>query len=65
MFQFVAVLIVLGTGQTQARINAESSFNTYQECADSIPDEILKLNDAARGQPLLIALGCLKTGEKS
>jgi hypothetical protein len=65
MFQFLAVVIVLGTGQMQARINSTASFNTEQECIDSIPDEILKLREATKDHPVAVALGCLKTGEKS
>jgi hypothetical protein len=65
MFQFVAVIIALGTGQMQARVNSEASFNTLQECADSIPDEYLKLTEATKEHPVAIAVGCLKTGEKS
>ena len=67
MFQFVAILVLLSTGQTQARVNPEVSFNTFQECADSIPDELLRLNVSAQASqhPLLVALGCMKTGERS
>jgi hypothetical protein len=67
VFQFVAILVLLGTGQTQSQIKPEPSFNTLQECADSIPDELLKLNEAAAASEhrLFVALGCLKTGERS
>jgi hypothetical protein len=65
MFQFVAVIIALGTGQMQAQVKAEPSFNTLQECSDSIPDEYLRLTELAKGHPVAVALGCLKTGEKS
>jgi hypothetical protein len=65
MYQFIAVVIVLGTGQMQGRVNTESSFNTLQECADSIPDEYLKLSEATKEHPVAIAIGCLKTGERS
>jgi hypothetical protein len=65
MYQFLAVVIVLGTGQMQGRVNTESSFNTEQECIDSIPDEYLKLSEATKEHPVAIAIGCLKTGERS
>jgi hypothetical protein len=65
MFQFLAVVIVLGTGQMQARVNSTASFDTEQECIDSIPDEYMKLREATKDHPVAISLGCLKTGGKS
>jgi hypothetical protein len=65
MFQFVAVFIALGTGQMQAQVKAEPSFNTLQECADSIPDEYLKVSELVKDHPVAFTLGCLKTGENS
>jgi hypothetical protein len=65
MFQFVAVFIVLGTGQMEPQVKAEPSFNTLQECVDSIPDEYLKVTEIVKGHPVAFTLGCLKTGERS
>jgi hypothetical protein len=64
MFQFILIMVIAG-GQAAPRINPEVSFNTLQECADSIPDEYLKLIESVKWHPIAITLGCLKTGEKS
>jgi hypothetical protein len=67
MFQLVMFLVVLNAGPTAPRIMPEPSFNSYQECADNIPDHIINLKKAfdVHEQPYVLALGCMKTGEKS
>jgi len=67
MFQFVLFLVLTTTNQGQVHTLTEQSFNTYQECADSIPDEIIsrQRHIAEAGAPFVIGIGCLKTGEKS
>jgi hypothetical protein len=67
MFQFILFLAVTTTGQGRVEVLPEQSFNTYQECADSIPDTIIARQRpiTEAGAPIVIGLGCLKTGEKS
>jgi hypothetical protein len=67
MFQFVLFLVMTTTGQGKVHALTEQSFNTYQECADSIPDEIIarQRHISEAGAPFVIGIGCVQTGEKS
>jgi hypothetical protein len=67
MFQFALFLLMTTTGQGQVHLIPEPSFNTYEECATAIPTEITARQRPATeaGAPIVIGLGCLKTGEKS
>jgi hypothetical protein len=67
MFHFVLFLVVATTGQGQVHTLTDQSFNTYQECADSIPDEIIsrQRHISEAGAPFVIGIGCVKTGENS
>jgi len=67
MFQFALFVLMTTTSQGQVHLIPEPSFNTYQECADSIPDEIIsrQRHISEVGAPIVIGIGCLKTGEKS
>lgn len=67
MFQFIMFLAVMGAGPSPPRVMPEPSFSTYIECAESIPEYIITFQNAfeAHEKPFVLALGCMKTGERS
>jgi hypothetical protein len=66
MFQFVMFLVIAGQ-MTPPRVVPDPSFNTYAECVEAGPEFTFTYSKAfeVHGQPFVVALGCLKTGEKS
>lgn len=67
MFQVVMFALALNAGMQPPQVRSEPTFNTLQECADYLPDELLRLHAVIEEQdaPYIVALGCIKTGERS
>lgn len=67
MFQFVMFLVVIEAGMSPPRVMPEPSFSTYIECTEAIPEFIVTYQKAfeAHERPFVLALGCMKTGERS
>jgi hypothetical protein len=67
MFQLVMFLVVLGAEPSPPRMIPEPSFSTHEECVESIPEFTFTFHKAfsAHGKPFVLALGCMKTGERS
>lgn len=66
MFQFVMFLVV-GGSLSPPRVLPEPSFNTHVECVEASPEYTLTYHKAfeVHGQPFVLALACVKTGERS
>lgn len=68
MFQIVLFMFVAGSGLQQPQLRAEPTFDSFEQCATFLSDEMFRVKheiDTRGLSTVAFGLGCVKTGEKS